>query len=334
VYGATRTVPAWYVLSSIGGGMAFVTVMNCLFQNNDSDTTQYYVWFECTGTHNYTNGIRFIQCTFDAAYGGCVKMLSTQACFFESCNVVDTYTATVGNSMYYIGASTGGSQWASQKISFRDCNRDLQGPNGSMTWDIYLESTTDSVTIDTYEVRDIPGVSLFYPYFNFNNCTNVTVINCNGAVITNAATSGVTIGPSGNVFLTGSITGATTPNIPLPSDNAFISWSFDPVNIAGTNALSVGALTLVAVYALRSNHWRHFDKQLCWFVQLIRSSAVWLSRPKCKLGGCICKWYGQNNGVNNSAGCLAWILLDCQVNRLCWYITCMGTRRYKPERLN
>lgn len=248
VYGATRTVPAWYVLSSIGGGMAFVTVMNCLFQNNDLDATQYYVWFEGTGTHNYTNGIRFIQCIFDSAYGGCVKVLSTQACFFESCNVVDTYTTTPGNSMYYVGASTGGSQWASQKISFRDCNRDLQGPNGSTTWDIYLESTTDSVTIDTYEVRDIPGTSVFYPYFNFNHCTNVTVINCNGAVVTNAATSGVTIGPSGNVSLTGSITGATTPNIPLPSDNAFIAWSFDPVNIAGMNALSVGALTLVAVY--------------------------------------------------------------------------------------
>lgn len=248
VYGATRTTPAWYVLSSIGGGMAFITVMNCLFQNANSDATQFFVWFEATGTHNYTNGIKFIQCTFDSAYGGCVKMLSTQACSFESCNVVDTFTTAAGNSMYYIGASTGGSQWPSQKVSFRDCNRDLQGPNGSTTWDIYLESTTDSVVIDTYEVRDIPGVSVFYPYFNFNNCTNVTIINCNGAVITNAATSGVNIGPNGNISLTGSITGATEPNAPFPSDHAYIAWVYDPVFTSGSGTVNSSGLYLSAMY--------------------------------------------------------------------------------------
>ena len=248
VYGSTRTVPAWYLLTNIGGATAFITVLNCLFQNANSDATQYFVWIECNGNHNYTNGIKFIQCTFDSAYGGCVKMLSTQACTFDSCNIVDTFSATAGNSMYYIGASAGGSQWASQKIAFRSCNRDLQGPNGSATWDIYLEATTDSVTIDTYEVRDIPGTSLFYPYFNFNGCTNVTVINCNGAVITNPATSGVTLGPNGNISYTGTLSGATSPNIALPSDHNLIAWSFDPTNVAGMSNFTVGSLYLVAVY--------------------------------------------------------------------------------------
>jgi hypothetical protein len=248
VYGATRSVPAWYILSSIGGGMAFITTTNCLFQNANLDSTQYFVWFECTGTHNYTNGIKFIQCVFDSAYGGCVKMLSTQSCSFDLCTVVDTYSQAAGNSMYYIGASTGGSQWASQKVAFHDCNRDLQGPNGSSTWDIYLESTTDSVIIDTYEVRDIPGTAVFYPYFNFNSCTNVTVINCNGAIVTNAASSGITLGPNGNISLTGSITGATQPNAPQPSDHGYISWVYDPVYTAGSATVNSSGLYLSAMY--------------------------------------------------------------------------------------
>lgn len=250
-YGTPRSVGAIYFLSSIGGGIAFITFLNCLFQNNDKDNTQFQIYIEATSTHNYTNGMKFIQTVFDAAYGGAVKMMSTQGCSFDMCTIVDTYgspSPTVGNSMYYIGASTGGSQWASSKVSFRDCNRDLQGPTGSTTWDIYLESTTDSVTIDTYTVRDIPGVSTFFPYFNFNTCTNVTVINCNGAIITNQYTSGITLGPSGNISFTGSLTGANSPNVVLPSDHNYISWSFDPAGLLGNGGLNYGTLYVAGFY--------------------------------------------------------------------------------------
>jgi Pectate lyase superfamily protein len=251
VYGSPRSIGAIHFLSSIGGGIAFITFLNCLFQNNDKDNTQYQIYIEATSTHNYTNGMKFIQTVFDAAYGGAIQMLSTQGCSFDMCTIVDTYgspSPTVGNSMYYIGASTGGSQWASSKVSFRDCNRDLQGPTGSTTWDIYLEATTDSVTIDTYTVRDIPGVSVFFPYFNFNACTNVTVINCNGAVITNQYTSGITLGPSGNINYTGLLTGATQPPVVLPSDQGYLSWTYDPSAIQGVSTTGLGILFVAAFY--------------------------------------------------------------------------------------
>ena len=288
VYGATRSVGAIYILSNLGGGLAFITFLDCLFQNNDKDNTQYQVWIECNGNHNYTNGVKFIQTVFDAAYGGAIKMLSTQGCSFDMCTIVDTYgspSPTVGNSMFYIGASTGGSQWASSKVSFRDCNRDLQGPTGSTTWDIYLESTTDSVTVDTYTVRDIPGVSTFFPYFNFNTCTNVTVINCNGAVITNQYTSGITLGPSGNISYTGTLTGATQPNVVLPGDQGYISWTFDASSMQNSSTASNSTLYVAAFY-LRTT-------------QLVSTVSIWVGAAGTTLTA------GENLvGIFNSSGTL------------------------------
>lgn len=249
VYGATRTVPGWYLVSSIGGGIALVSFENCHFGNKNQDSSQYEVWMECNGTHNYVTNLKFMACTFDSAYGGCVKLLSAQGCTFDTCQVIDTYSVAVAANMFYIGASTGGSQWASQKISFRDCSRDLQAPNGSTYWDIYLEATTDSVVIDTYTVRDIPGVTVFYPYFNFNNATNVTVSNCNGAVITNPATSGINLGPNGNISYTGSLSGAAFPNTTLPGDRSYLAWNYDPsMSGSGGTAPTSGTLYMSAVY--------------------------------------------------------------------------------------
>lgn len=257
VNGAPRSVQSWYVLSSIGGGMAMCKWQNCLWQNNDGDTTQYYVEFDCTGTHNYTNDVVFDMCWFDRAFGGCIKLLSCQSASFRSCNIIDSYSQTINggtvqwgsNHGYYIGAYSGGSNWPSQKISFHDCSRDLQGPNGSSSYDIYLEATTDCVTISSYEVRDIPGTSVFYPYFNFNGCTDVIVMNCPDAVITNSASSQVSLGPSGNIGFTGSLTGATQPPVPLPSDAGYISWTFDPVMVAGSQVLGTsGVLYVMAVF--------------------------------------------------------------------------------------
>jgi hypothetical protein len=258
VCGAPRTVQSWYVLSSIGGGMAMCKWQNCLWQNADGDTTQYAFEADCTGTHNYTNDLVFDMCWFDHAFGGAVKLLSCQGAAFRSCNIIDSYTQTIDgasvswgtHSAYYIGAYSGGSNWASQKISFTDCSRDLQGPNGSTSWDIYTEAATDCVTISNYEVRDIPGTSVFYPYFNFNGCTDVVVINCPDAVITNSATSQIELGPSGNIGFTGTLSGATLPPIPLPSDAGYISWTFDPSKVTGVGTSNASTnLYLAAVFA-------------------------------------------------------------------------------------
>jgi Pectate lyase superfamily protein len=256
VNGAPRSVQAWYILSSIGGGMAMCKWQNCLWQNNDGDTTQWYCEFDCTGTHNYTNLLTFDNCWFDRAFGGCIKLMSAQAATFHDCNIIDSYSQTINggtvqwgsNSAYYIGAYSGGSNWASEKISFIDCSRDLQGPTGSTAWDIECESTSDTITVQNYLVRDIPGVSTFFPQFNFNGCTNVLVLNCPDTVITNSGTSQVELGPSGNVSFTGSLTGATEPSVALPSDQGYISWTLDPSSIQGVSGPGTGNLYVAAFY--------------------------------------------------------------------------------------
>lgn len=48
--------------------------------------------------------------------------------------------------------------------------------------------------------------------------------------------------------LTGSITGATEPNAPQPSDHAYIAWVYDPVFTAGSGTVNVGGLYLSALY--------------------------------------------------------------------------------------
>lgn len=372
VYGGVRSIPSWYIQSRIGGGMAMCAWQNCIWQNNDHDNTQYQIWFDAGGNHNYLNDLSFTQCWFDNCLGGAVTLLSVQGATFQNCNVIDSYQQTVNsvnyswgtNSAYYLGttqqpagqsapaapalatAGTGGTiaagtyqvmvtyvnpsgetvgsiaapivtsgststitvtspaavgaatgwyayvtqaggnsftrqqtagsptaigtsftlsapptstgggvpvGWASQKVAFRDCSRDLQGPNGTNSWDIYLEQATDSVQIENYLVRDIPppppaGSVVFFPYFNFNFATNVHVINCNGAQITNSATTGVNIGPGGNISLTGTITGAYSQPQFLPSDFSYLAWPYAPFtigNVSGT--MATGSVWAIAI---------------------------------------------------------------------------------------
>lgn len=44
------------------------------------------------------------------------------------------------------------------------------------------------------------------------------------------------------------VTLTTSPNTPTPADHGYIAWAFDPANIIGTSALTVGALYLTAMY--------------------------------------------------------------------------------------
>jgi hypothetical protein len=249
VFGATRSVPAWNLVSSIGGGIALLTFINCHFGNKNSDSTQFFAWIEGNGTHDYTCAIKWLGCTFDKAFGGAVKALSAKYWSFDTCQIIDTFGGTPGNSMFYVGASAGGSQYPSEHVAFRDCSRDLQGPNGSTTWDIECESTCDSITVDSYGVRDIPGVSVFHPQFNFHGCTNVLVSNCPDAVITGTPASYVYLGPNGNISYTGSLTGAAFPDTTLPGDLGYLAWTYDPAMTAGGGTTATaGTVYLAAVY--------------------------------------------------------------------------------------
>jgi hypothetical protein len=250
VYGNPRTVPAWYFKSALGGGIAMWKSQNTLFQNGDLDATQYYVWIECedASNHSYTNDLTFEHAWFDSAYGGCVKLLATQSASFRSCNVIDSYSATWGNSAYYIGAATSNGLWASQKVSFHDCGRDLSGPNGTTSWDIECEATTDSVTISNYAIRDtVQPPTNTKPQFNFHGCTNVLLLNNKFRIITNPATTSVEL-LDGNITYTGLLSGANQPNIDLPQHHGWRSWPFDLKLCNSTANLTAGVLQMVMQY--------------------------------------------------------------------------------------
>jgi hypothetical protein len=249
-YGNPRTVQAWYLKSALGGGIAMFNPKNCLFQNNDLDATQYFVWIECedAANHSYTNDLTFEHCWFDSAYGGCVKLVATQSAAFRSCNIIDSFSATWGNSAFYIGAATSNGLWASQKVSFLDCGRDLSGPNGTTSWDIECESTTDSVTIQNYAIRDtVQPPSNTKPQFNFHGCTNVLLLNNKYRIITNPATTSVEF-LDGNITYTGLLSGANQPNIDLPQHHGWRSWPFDIKLNNSTANLAAGVLAMVMQY--------------------------------------------------------------------------------------
>ncbi len=224
VYGATRSVPAWSVTGVSTADVANITWTNCLFQNPDADATQYQVLLQATdGTANrrYHEQCAFINCYFEMPYGGAVKCLSGEGTLFQNCRVYDIFTNTPGNSMFYVGSGAS-STWPSTNTTFIGCGRDLQGPNGSTTWDIQLEATSVQTTIQNYSVRDIPTVFDGHPFFNLGNSTSVTLINNAEQTLTNANGTGFN-----NITADGSRSGALAPTNFEAADSGFLAWAYD-----------------------------------------------------------------------------------------------------------
>lgn len=188
VYGATRSVPAWTITGVSTADVANLTWTNCLFQNSDSDSTQYQVLLQATdGTANrrYHEQCAFVNCYFEKPYGGAVKCLSGQGTQFINCRCYDIFTGTVGNSLFYLGSGAS-STWPTTNTTFSGTGRDLQGPNGTTTWDIQMESATLQTTISNYDVRDIPGTFTGQPFINLGGSSNVVLVNNRNQVLTNA----------------------------------------------------------------------------------------------------------------------------------------------------
>jgi hypothetical protein len=199
VYGATRSVPAWSVSGNNNADVANLTWRSCLFQNPDFDATQYQVLLQATqgGTGIwYHEQCAFIDCYFENPYGGAIKCLSGEGTLFQNCRTYDTFTNTVGNSLFYLGQAVN-STWPTTNTSFIGCGRDLQGPNGTTTWDIQLEAATLQTTIMNYSVRDIPpGVFNGQGFFNLGGASSVTLINNRHQALSNATNlNGVSVQP-------------------------------------------------------------------------------------------------------------------------------------------
>lgn len=239
VYGATRTFPGWNIVGISTSDVANVTFRHCLFQNNGLDATQYQVLLTATdGTaaRRYHQQNAFRDCFFEAPYGGAIKVMSGQGTVLDNCRTYDTFVNTVGNSLFYFGQATPGT-WPSTNNIITNCGRDLQGPNGSTTWDIQLESTCLQTTISNYDIRDIPGTFTGQPFLNLGNSANVALTNNRNQSLTNSNVVGLwNFSPDGIP----AANSASSPMAPGPIDMGWKAWTFDPVIVSG------GATTVVA----------------------------------------------------------------------------------------
>lgn len=235
VYGATRSVPGWSVTGISTADVANLTWNHCLFQNNDLDATQYQVLVQAdsgASARTYHEQNAFRDCYFERPFGGCVKSLSGQGTVLENCRAYDIFTGgTVGNSLFYIGQAVN-STWPSTNTVIRSCGRDLQGPDGSTTYDVYLESTCLQTEVSQYDVRDIPGTFTGHPFINLNGASGVILTNNRAQTLTGNTGTGVW-----NFTTDGSATGGptwSTNYTAQTNDSGYLAWSFDPMLISGT----------------------------------------------------------------------------------------------------
>lgn len=251
VYGATRSVPGWSVKGVSTADVANLTWNHCLFQNLDGDNTQYQVLLQAdsgSSARTYHEQNAFRDCYFERPFGGAVKSLSGQGTVFDGCRVYDIFTGfTVGNSLFYIGQATN-STWPSTNTRFTSNGRDLQGPDGSATYDILLESTCLQTTIENYDVRDIPGTFTGHPFINLNNSVGVTLINNRAQTLTNANGAGFW-----NITSDGTLSGAGNPSNYSATDTGYAAWTYDPtICNAGTSPLPTGGTVYLSQVLVRA----------------------------------------------------------------------------------
>jgi hypothetical protein len=256
---ATRSDSMITLSSSTGGGLANLTWTGCMFQNSGMDDTQYEVQITCTSANNSHYENTFRSCNFRFAFGGAVKSLSGQNLTLDGCSVWDIFAGqggTVAASTFYIGEYSGAK--LSEGTRIVGCGRNLDGPNGSSTYDVYCESTCNQVLIESFTVKNSGSSTTDDAYFNLNGCTDVVLINNQSAagsagngnsttVVTNPSSSQVLIS-QGAVTTTGG--SATTAATPLATDMGWAAWAYDPAYLSNTTSrtITAGTLNLIAVW--------------------------------------------------------------------------------------
>lgn len=249
---STRTVPALNLTCQVAGGMSNCTWDDCDF--NPSDASQPCVYLSATtgaSDNGYHMSMVFRDCRFEQPTGGAIQSMSGRGLVVENCTFWDlglTGGRTLTNSLIYIGSNS--SQYVSAGTRIVGCTRYIggtpaNGPNGTSTWDVYLDANTAQTLIEGFTT-----VSNFHntsapAYINANGCPSLTILNPQSSGATDSATYQITNPP---VVL-------TQPDLQppvsqwAPSDEGYAAWAFDP-NFAqsGANRSPVaGVLQLIGL---------------------------------------------------------------------------------------
>lgn len=147
VYGATRTIEAWFLTSNSGSHQINQNEWadNVCF-NQNSDATQY--WYHIQNTVSNSAGSTFRNIVFEHPFGGMIWLESQTRCSIQDCYAYDVASAagTISNHLVQISKNAGGL--ASARNSIINGVRNQSGVTfASNIGDISLDSNCQQTTI-------------------------------------------------------------------------------------------------------------------------------------------------------------------------------------------
>jgi len=249
---AVRNNPMVSISATGGANISNTTFFKCKFFNAGLDNTQPMILIQCTGAGSaYHFADNLIECWFEHPFGGAYRSLSGQNITVQGCSIWDIQSGqgvTVGASCFYFGAAAGNS--GSQGVRVIGCSRNLNGPDGAATWDVFCESTTSNVQVEQYMTSPLSPSTTYNVFFNFNGCTDVALINNQspqGATVNGNSTTVVT-NPSPTQLAI--VQGLVTPDpvgMWTARDTGVLAWTYDPAETAGTTSPASGTIQLARI---------------------------------------------------------------------------------------
>ena len=157
---STRQLPLYQSVSSSSGQEANLTFSNCQWYNAGTDSAQYFVDIEFQGASSggdgYAMQIAFRDCTFGRPWGGAVKMLGVINPVIDNCGLWDladvdapSVSGAANPGILYFGEYSASSPCRGVRLTGLFKNRNWA--DGSHVWDVYCESTTESVLIESVQ---------------------------------------------------------------------------------------------------------------------------------------------------------------------------------------
>lgn len=187
VYGATRTVEAWFLSSASGSTQINQNVWkDTVCFNQNSDASRYWYHIQNTGSNNAANSFQNI--VFEHCYGGMIWLESHTRAQIEQCFAWDVASAggTISNHLIKITKNAGGL--ASSRNTIINSPRNQSGVTfAASTGDISLDASCVQTTIIS------PAASGDLALY-LGGSTGVKIINTgsgSGNVVKDSATTAV-----------------------------------------------------------------------------------------------------------------------------------------------
>jgi hypothetical protein len=149
VYGTTRSIPAWNLISS---GVDLVT--ECVWDrmvcwNQEFDAAQYQFLLSCTNANGANRNNTFRNVTFEQACGGAVRVDSCTGTLIEGCYSWDTPALSIQNALFAITKNAANSLVPRNTV-IRSSGRVGEGLAAGV-YDISLSSTALQTSLDNVQ---------------------------------------------------------------------------------------------------------------------------------------------------------------------------------------